>query len=329
MLLFDDDLAVRQATHARFLQAQARLGLGQKAARAGSCEACSSAIRTMPWPPTCWRPRAPNRGSKEPQQSPPEGKSVAAADVIERRFCRGGSWSPARIRGDCADRRARAAMRPAPPLPLGESPHARNPSCIHLRNGYNDGSGPGRRSHFRATTRDVAGRRGDWERNREENPMSASTRARKVSVRLGPGCLLLAGACAAVWLGLSLASIGWAAELPARPTLSAADLVQEARGGERRPQPGLRPLVARRAGPLARSARGPLVGRTGFPGVGEWVTVDDASKVLATDKNYQEYLGVRPDVCRHRAGPVATRPMVQPTAIEGAGPGPLHPGHPA
>jgi tetratricopeptide (TPR) repeat protein len=34
MLLFDDDLAMRQATQARFLQAQARLGLGQKA-RAG------------------------------------------------------------------------------------------------------------------------------------------------------------------------------------------------------------------------------------------------------------------------------------------------------
>ena len=34
MLLFDDDLALRQAIGARFLQAQARLGLGQKA-RAG------------------------------------------------------------------------------------------------------------------------------------------------------------------------------------------------------------------------------------------------------------------------------------------------------
>ena len=31
MLLFDDDLALRQAIGARFLQAQARLGLGQKA----------------------------------------------------------------------------------------------------------------------------------------------------------------------------------------------------------------------------------------------------------------------------------------------------------
>ena len=54
LLLFEDDIQFRQETTALFLQAQARLGLGQKAKAKSLLETVLAAIPTMPWPPASY-----------------------------------------------------------------------------------------------------------------------------------------------------------------------------------------------------------------------------------------------------------------------------------
>ncbi len=123
--------------------------------------------------------------------------------------------------------------------------------------------------------------------------MSTWPHARKTAVRLGPGCLLLAGALATAWLGLSLFSPICAAEPLGGPTLSAADLVQEALGAESDGRSGDFARWSHEA--LARSPDLPaahwLAGQVTLGG--GWVKAEEASKLLATDKNYQEYLRLR------------------------------------
>ena len=86
MLLFDDDLALRQATAARFLQAQARLGLGQKARAAGSCKAC---WQRDPHHALAADLLAATGRKSRPRRSPPEQKMVAAAGGIDGPFAGG------------------------------------------------------------------------------------------------------------------------------------------------------------------------------------------------------------------------------------------------
>ncbi len=87
MLLFDDELAFRQATTARFLQAQARLGLGQKAR---ACRLLKSVLQRDPHHALAADLlAATGRKSRPARRSPPEKKMVAAAGGIDGPFAGG------------------------------------------------------------------------------------------------------------------------------------------------------------------------------------------------------------------------------------------------
>jgi tetratricopeptide (TPR) repeat protein len=123
--------------------------------------------------------------------------------------------------------------------------------------------------------------------------MSASAYARKVTIRLGLGCLVPAGACATVWLGLLFSSSARAAEPLGGPSLSAEDLVQEALAAEVDGRSRDRDRWIHEA--LKQSPDHPaahwLAGQVLVGG--HWVKIEEAPSLAAGDSKLQEYLRVR------------------------------------